>query len=202
MKRYSISQTCTGYYEEKNSKFYAYLAPCADQTACETFIRHIRSLHPEAGHHCYAYQIYKTGEQPVCAYSDDGEPSGTAGKPIFQPLLHGHLFNVCLVVSRKYGGTQLGTGGLARAYAKAAASALKQADVLEIEERIKTELHGEFHNEASIRHVCSAAGAHVTHAEYLTDKVILQLEVKQEKHRDLLSQLHKQNLLKTVGPET
>lgn len=202
MKRFSISQPCTGYYEEKNSKFYAYLAPCVDQTACETFIAKIRSLHPEAGHHCYAYQLYQPGQQAVCAYSDDGEPSGTAGKPLYQPLLHGHLFNVCLVVSRKYGGTQLGTGGLARAYAKAAASALKQADVLEIEERIKTELHGEFHNEANIRHVCASAGARITQAEYLTDKVILQLEVKQEKHRDLLSQLHKQNLLKTVGPET
>lgn len=201
MKRFTVGQTSTGFYEEKNSKFYAYLAPCNDKKACEDFIQHCKVLHPEAAHHCFAYQLYLRGAQPISAYSDDGEPSGTAGKPIYQPLLHGHLFNICMVVSRKYGGIQLGTGGLARAYSKAAAAALNQAELILIEDLIPCELHAEFHNEATIRHICSLAGARITNVVYQEDRVILHTEVTAEKHGELLLQLHKLNLLKISAPE-
>lgn len=196
MKRFTCNQISTGFYEEKNSKFYAYFAPCSNKDACETFIHQCRAQHPEAGHTCYAYRLDNQAQPALCAYSDDGEPSGTAGKPLFQPLEHGNLINVCLVVCRKYGGIQLGTGGLARAYAKAANLAIADAQLEEVIARLTREIHTDFQHEANVRHICKNHMAQVQATEYRPDKVILIVDIDVEKERELIAQLEKLNLLK------
>ncbi|MCP5334302.1 MAG: YigZ family protein [Oceanospirillaceae bacterium] len=202
MKRFTPTGISTGFYEEKNSKFFAYMSPCTDKTACDEFINDCRKRHPEAGHCCYAYRVDASPQQPLCGYSDDGEPSGTAGKPIFQPLLHGELINVCLVVCRKYGGTQLGTGGLARAYAKAASMAVQAAELREVIPTSILELHTEFHNEAALRRACGQNSADIVASEYQNDRVIVRIEVASERATELKDYLEKLQLLKISATKT
>lgn len=102
---------------EKKSEFLSYVARVEDETAAKSFIVSVREKHPDATHHCYAYILKDTG---IARFSDDGEPSGTAGMPILEVLKREGLCGVCVVVTRYFGGILLGAGGLVRAYAKGA----------------------------------------------------------------------------------
>ena len=97
--------------------------------AVKTILDKIRKEHHEARHHCYAYMI--GSERTIWRVNDDGEPSGTAGRPIMGQINSYELTNLIIVVSRYFGGTLLGVSGLINAYRKAAASALQNAEVLE-----------------------------------------------------------------------
>jgi uncharacterized YigZ family protein len=108
------------------SKFLAWAAVCASEREVATFLRAIAVQHQTASHLAYAFRI-KTPDGIVPRFSDAGEPSGTAGKPILQMLEGRDLINVCVGVIRYYGGINLGTGGLARAYGSTAKMALDQA---------------------------------------------------------------------------
>ena len=109
---------------EKRSRFLAALAPVETEAQAQAFLAEIRKKHHEARHHCFAYL---TREGNITRCSDDGEPSGTGGQPILNVLEGAGLTDVCCVVTRYFGGTLLGTGGLTRAYAKAAKDALDNA---------------------------------------------------------------------------
>jgi len=111
---------------EKGSRFLAVVAPAVDETAAEAVLEALRAEHPDATHHCWAWRLGATAEERS---SDDGEPSGTAGVPILQVLRGRELSDVVAVVVRWYGGTRLGKGGLARAYAAAAREAAEAAPV-------------------------------------------------------------------------
>ena len=106
------------------SRFICYLAPCTSIDACKVFVREIQQLHPQASHHCYAYVSERANSSQFYGFSDDGEPSGTAGRPMLS-VLQGHgVGEVCAVVVRYFGGTKLGTGGLQRAYGGSVRQAL------------------------------------------------------------------------------
>ncbi len=105
----------------KGSKFIAHIEATASDTAAEEHCLRWRKRHHDATHNCFAYRI----NDAAFRYSDDGEPSGTAGKPIFQALVGAGLYEALAVVTRYFGGTKLGTGGLARAYADAVKSAIE-----------------------------------------------------------------------------
>lgn len=115
--------------EVKKSVFIAAVAPIEDEKEASDFLRHRRELHKDARHHVYAYRV--TAEDGQCRqrYSDDGEPAGTAGLPVFQVLNFGEIFDTVLVVTRYFGGTLLGAGGLVRAYGQAAAEAVETAGI-------------------------------------------------------------------------
>lgn len=117
--------------EEKGSRFLAGIAPAPDEAAARAFLDRLRDEHPDATHHCYAWRVGRRDGGPgaplVERSSDDGEPGGTAGAPILEVLRGRKLEDVAAVVVRWYGGTNLGKGGLVRAYggaARAAAEAL------------------------------------------------------------------------------
>ena len=114
--------------KEKGSRFIAesFLVTTLDEALAR--LETVRKREYQATHHCYAYLIGTTGA-PQFKYSDDGEPSGTAGKPIYDLAAGRHLTNLLLVVTRYFGGTKLGTGGLARAYADAARAVLDSSGV-------------------------------------------------------------------------
>ena len=99
---------------EKKSRFIAQIAPVKTEEEALAFVEEIRRQHWNARHHCYAYIIGERGQTARC--SDDGEPSQTAGKPMMDVLEGEELHDVCAVVTRYFGGTLLGTGGLVRAY--------------------------------------------------------------------------------------
>lgn len=109
------------------SRFLTTLGPVDTTDAAEAFIAAIGREFPDATHHCWAYLVGAPGSTSRVGMSDAGEPSGTAGRPMLNALVHGGVGDVVAVCSRWYGGTKLGTGGLARAYGGATKEALAAA---------------------------------------------------------------------------
>jgi uncharacterized YigZ family protein len=115
--------------EIKRSRFLCALAPAPTERAAQDFVRRIRGQHPGATHNCFAYVIGPDGR--LHRASDDGEPGGTAGTPMLQVLLGREVRDTVAVVTRYYGGVQLGAGGLARAYGGAVSAALDEIGTVE-----------------------------------------------------------------------
>lgn len=122
---HTITHDAEGIYKEKGSKFIAYAFLVFSEDAFKLQLESIKKKHHTARHHCYAYMI---GPDKSCQRAnDDGEPSGTAGKPILNQILSLDLTNIAVVVVRYFGGTKLGVSGLIRAYKTAAREALEKA---------------------------------------------------------------------------
>lgn len=107
-------ESCTEIVRQK-SRFIAHVSPVTNEGEAIDFINKIKKLHPTASHNVYAYICREQNSQ---RYSDDGEPSGTAGVPVLEVLKKEGLTDACIVVTRYFGGTLLGAGGLVRAYGK------------------------------------------------------------------------------------
>lgn len=106
------------------SRFICYLAPCQSTEQAREFVKIQQAAHPQASHHCYAYLSKGPKDSQHYGFSDDGEPSGTAGKPMLASLQGSNIGEVCAIVVRYFGGTKLGTGGLQRAYGLSVRNAL------------------------------------------------------------------------------
>ena len=113
---------------EKKFRFIATVAPVESEEAAITFIEQLKKKNWNATHNCFAYVLGRNHE--IQRFSDDGEPSGTAGKPILDVLLGEDVHNVAIVVTRYFGGTLLGTGGLVRAYSKSAKVGLESSLII------------------------------------------------------------------------
>ena len=124
----TIKSHSKGFYKDKGSKFYSYAYPVQSEEEIKEILASIKKEHHSARHHCYAWKLGK--EQVIYRYNDDGEPSSTAGKPIFRQLQKYKVTNVLMVVVRYFGGTLLGTAGLINAYRAAAADALENAEII------------------------------------------------------------------------
>ena len=125
----TISVAKEGIYKEKGSKFLAYISPITSVKEALDKVEFYKEDQPSARHHCYAYRIGSEGEN-FRSY-DDGEPSGTAGKPILNQLLSNEITNVIVVVVRYFGGTKLGTSGLITAYKEATIAAINESEIIE-----------------------------------------------------------------------
>ncbi len=119
-----VATHVTAEIEEKRSRFIAWIGRADSEEEARDFIALARQEYPDARHHCSAFIIAVDDAQPIERSSDDGEPSGTAGKPMLDVLAGSGLSNVVAVVIRYFGGTKLGTGGLVRAYSDATNAAL------------------------------------------------------------------------------
>lgn len=128
MKDYkTIAEPIKTEFTEKKSRFITYLAPVKSEAEATAFISKIAAEHREARHVVYAYSLL---DGQIKRFSDAGEPSGTAGMPTLEVLLHKELFNVAVATVRYFGGILLGTGGLTRAYSKGASDAVTAANVI------------------------------------------------------------------------
>jgi uncharacterized YigZ family protein len=125
----TIKSVSEGVYKEKGSRFLACAFPVSDIDEIRPIIEKIRKERHEARHHCFAYMIGK--DRTIWRVNDDGEPSGTAGRPILGQINSSGLTNILIVVSRYFGGTLLGVSGLINAYRSAAASAIENAEIEE-----------------------------------------------------------------------
>lgn len=125
----SIKDQSEGFYKEKGSKFLSFVVPCSDQVEAKAFIDDLRKEHHTAVHVCFAWR-FGTNSPYTDRYSDDGEPTNSAGKPIFGQILSFEVTNVLIAVVRYYGGTKLGVGGLISAYKTAAKEALANANII------------------------------------------------------------------------
>ena len=127
MEQYkTVLEGGTGEIVEKKSRFIATVRPVKNEEEALAFLEEMRKKYWDARHNCYAYSIGKNREFTRC--SDDGEPSGTAGKPMLDVLLGEEIHDTAVVVTRYFGGTLLGTGGLVRAYTAATLEGLKNSE--------------------------------------------------------------------------
>lgn len=115
----------------KNSQFITRLRNVATAEAAKAFIKELNQIYPDATHHCWAYIVGNPQSTTLIGCSDDGEPSGTAGKPMLNVLQHADIGDIVAVCTRYYGGTKLGTGGLTRAYGGGVKLALQNLPVKE-----------------------------------------------------------------------
>lgn len=114
--------------KEKGSKFIGFAFPAADEKEVKQLLEQLRERHPKATHHCYAFRLGVQGEHHRA--NDDGEPSGSAGLPIYNQLVGHGLTSLLMVVVRYYGGTKLGVSGLIKAYKETTRLTLEQAEII------------------------------------------------------------------------
>ena len=134
--------------KEKGSKFIGFAYPVNSESDIKNRLNHLYEQHPKATHHCYAYRLGVNGENYRA--NDDGEPSGSAGLPIYNQLLAHQITNVLLVVIRYYGGTKLGVGGLVKTYKETAKFTLEQTEIITKELESEIEIRFKFSQQNQI----------------------------------------------------
>lgn len=169
---------------EKKSRFIGYTAAVEAEEEAGAFIESIKKKHYDARHNCYAYSI-GTGSQPVLRFSDDGEPQGTAGKPILEVIQGSGVRNVCIVVTRYFGGTLLGTGGLVRAYTDAAKAGLEASVIRLKRQLVEAEITTEYTDLGKLQYLIENTDAEIIDTLY-TDKVVLKLHVYAPVYHDFV----------------
>ncbi|WP_295841105.1 YigZ family protein [uncultured Apibacter sp.] len=132
----------------KGSKFYGLLFNVSNEQEIKNYLQYSQELYPNATHYCYAYRLGISGE--LYRANDDGEPSGTAGLPIYNQLLSSELTNVILIVVRYFGGTKLGVGGLIKAYKESAQHTIESAKIIIRELSEKYELTFDYTHQSSV----------------------------------------------------
>jgi len=149
------------------SRFICYLTPCTSIEEAKAQVKQCQLEHPQASHHCYAFLTKAADDSLGYGYSDDGEPSGTAGKPMLAVLQGGSVGEVCAVVVRYFGGTKLGTGGLQRAYGDSVRQALAfLQSKTKIAMAAKT-LACQYSQVNDVLHIISQAEGQIIKQEYL-----------------------------------
>ena len=167
----------------KGSRFIADIVPVADKHQVEEWLASIRKEFYDASHHCFAYRIGVGGL--LVRAADDGEPNGTAGKPILLVLTSQKLVDILLVVTRYFGGTRLGTGGLARAYAESAQQAVSLSNIVKIYHTTRMSLHVLYEELAPLERLLKSLDV-VTIGSTFLDAVDLEIEDRHSKIQELL----------------
>lgn len=170
----TIYQGNVGEIIEKKSRFIATVRFVENEEEAVAFIGEMKKKYWNATHNCFAYVIGEHRETVRC--SDDGEPSGTAGKPMLDVLLGQELYNTAVVVTRYFGGTLLGTGGLVRAYAKAVQEGLAQSKIIEKQYGAMIEIETDYNEIGKIQYFVGERKLPILNSEY-TDKVKMQVLV-------------------------
>ena len=186
-----INECFFGEIEVKKSGFYAGLFPLEKEEDVEHYLEECKKKYREARHHCYAYIFLEEREGIVQEHkkqSDDGEPAKTAGMPILQRMEGLKLKNALLVVSRIFGGTLLGTGGLSRAYSDAAKNALDKAIFLERIEGRELELQIPYTLLGKLEYSFTEQEISILDKQF-TENVVLKIRVKEEKYSDFEKQI-------------
>jgi uncharacterized YigZ family protein len=158
--------------EEKNSDFLTFLHPITSREEAMAHIDEYRKKYPDANHVCWAYIIGNTRQPQTQAFSDDGEPSGTAGKPMLHVLTEREVGNSLAVVVRYFGGVKLGAGGLVRAYSAAVSNAVGHAQLLEISPSVNFQVVIDFAREAKIRHLVNQYQGQIVEIAYTQEVTI------------------------------
>ena len=159
---------------EKKSRFITTVEPVHSEEEALTFIEKIRKQYWDANHNCTAFTIGKRHQLTRC--SDDGEPAGTAGRPMLEVLLGEDIHDVAVVVTRYFGGTLLGTGGLVRAYSKSVQEGLRSAVILEKQKAVRLDIRTDYNGVGKIQYLLGQNHITTLHSEY-TDSVAMEVLV-------------------------
>ena len=171
---YQLAAPAFAEIEIKKSRFLGQLYPLNSRAEARQQLANIRAQHPDAVHVCWA--LICTGDSGL---DDDGEPSGTAAKPMYNVLVHKDVTNVLAVVVRYWGGTKLGAGGLTRAYGQAISDAFKVAELIEVEYMLAWDIVCTYADESHVRRLCDKFSASVTGLAY-TESTTISISIKQK----------------------
>lgn len=161
-----------GEITEKKSRFIATVRLVEKEEDALAFIEEMKKKYWDARHNCYAYSIGEHREFTRC--SDDGEPSGTAGRPMLDVILGEDIYNVAVVVTRYFGGVLLGTGGLVRAYSGAVQEGLRASTVIEKHHGISMAVSADYTMVGKLQYIAAEKGLPILDTEY-TDRVMMHL---------------------------
>lgn len=167
--------------KEKGSKFIGFVFPVNNVKELKNALEKIREEHPKATHHCYAFRLGMNGENYRA--NDDGEPSGSAGLPIYNQLLANNLTNILLIVVRYYGGTKLGVSGLVKTYKESAKLTLDEAEIITKELESDLEIEFDFHQQNIIFTLLNKLDGKIQ--DFLTDekcKIIAKIKTSQKEN--------------------
>ncbi|MBC2851354.1 YigZ family protein [Cetobacterium sp. 8H] len=165
-------------FEERKSKFIGYAKPISTKLEAEEFIGMIREMHPDATHNCTVYRVIDNGQEYFKA-DDDGEPSGTAGKPMGEILTYMDVSNVVVVATRYFGGIKLGAGGLVRNYAKTAKLAILEGEIVEFIERKECLLDFSYEKISEIESLLIAGNDELLNKDF-NERVTYRVKVSKE----------------------
>ena len=173
----ALYQGGSGEIVEKKSRFIATFETIESEEEALAFIGRMKKQDWDARHNCYAFVAGENQNLQRC--SDDGEPAGTAGRPMLDVLLKEGVHNAAVVVTRYFGGTLLGTGGLVRAYSKAVQAGLKASVIIEKQQGFLLKLETDYNGIGKIQYILGQRGIVITDSEY-TEKVKVETLVPQE----------------------
>ncbi|HBL95915.1 MAG TPA: YigZ family protein [Psychrobacter sp.] len=156
----------TARLEIKKSEFIAYAYPVISREEAMFHVEQLREQYPDARHFCWGYIIGDPDNTTSAGFDDDGEPSGTAGRPILNVLQHKSIGNVIIIVVRYFGGIKLGAGGLTRAYAGAAQAAVDEMTLNPYVPMTQIHILAEFATEAQCRYMIESLGGHIDDVAY------------------------------------
>lgn len=176
MEYNTIAKRCEARFIEKKSEFIGYLCPVQTEEQATAFIEEIRAMHRKATHNCYAYILR---ENNTSRHSDDGEPGGTAGVPIYEVLRKEGLTDVCCVVTRYFGGIMLGAGGLVRAYTRGAKDAVEAAQIKRMGAAVRLEITVDYGLYGRLAQIFADMDARVEKEDF-ADNVRITLCIREE----------------------
>ena len=187
-----------GELTEKKSRFIATVIPCEDEETALSFIEATKKKYWDAKHNCSAYTIGMRHEITHC--SDDGEPAKTAGRPMLDVLLNENIHNVCVVVTRYFGGVLLGTGGLVRAYQGAVKEGLLNCTIIEKQYGVRLLVTTDYNGIGKLQYLFANEDCTVLSTDY-TDVVTVCVLVTQKKQADLTKKITEATLGKATLTE-
>ena len=170
------------------SRFICYLSPCTSTEEARALVKIQQANHPQASHHCYAYLSAAPDDSQHYGFSDDGEPSGTAGKPMLSMLQGGNIGEVCAVVVRYFGGTKLGTGGLQRAYGASVRNALAKLPTTIKIPMVDKRLACQYTQVNDVQHLLELSGGSIK-SQYYGQQVVFILSLPLEQVDNFAAQL-------------
>lgn len=165
----AISSASQFTYEEKRSLFIAHLYPVTEREHLMSAINALKIQYPDARHYCWAYLIGNPAQPITAAFNDDGEPSGTAGKPMLHVLTQRGAGDTGAIVVRYFGGIKLGAGGLVRAYGQAVSKALDHGIWHDVVAQSQLSIKVRYEDEPHVRHFADSYNAAITDQQYSED---------------------------------
>lgn len=157
----------------KKSEFIGFAYPVTEREQAMFHVEQLRLQYPDARHHCWAYIIGDPNNTTSAGFDDDGEPNGTAGRPILNVLQHKAIGNVILIVVRYFGGIKLGAGGLTRAYAQTAQAVVDAMTLVTYVPRCQIRIQTNFANEAKVRYLLDTVNGEVMDVTYTHQVLII-----------------------------
>ncbi|MGB0885036.1 MAG: IMPACT family protein [Chitinophagales bacterium] len=186
----TIKTKSEGNFIDKGSKFPSYAFEVADAEEIKKYLEAVKELHPKATHHCYAYKLGL--DQNNYRANDDGEPSGSAGRPILGQIYSNDLTNVLIIVVRYYGGTKLGVSGLINAYKKAAQDALNNTEIIEKEVQVNFEVSSDYLSINDLLNYLKKMSVSNIDQQF-TEACLVKFKVKKSKNDELKAWLTNKN---------